>query len=74
MITQRIKCSVDGCAAEFEESYPNQGFPNWGHISGLSATIDTPEGQQLVTTFYICPEHLTAFGKVLQGKAQIKDL
>lgn len=61
MILKTIHCSVKGCDNNYTENKFNEGFPGWGHVSGLK---DDRTGED---TAHFCPEHLLMVGRLLNN-------
>jgi len=51
MLLKTVECGV--CKTRYTEKSPNDGFPNWGQLSGAALNGDANP--------YLCPEH---FGNV----------
>ncbi len=56
-----IKCDVKDCPHRHEEENFNQGFPGWGHVSGLF-NDDTGSDEA-----HLCPYHMEYIKRFLRG-------
>jgi hypothetical protein len=63
-IFRKIFCERKTCENSYKEQFENQGFPNWGHISGLCAK--DKNGNEITLT--LCPDCLKEVLQWLHGQ------
>ena len=61
MMLRELTCDRHGCKNRIRETNENYGFPNWGHVGGLS---DPETGADMA---YICPYCKREIARWLNG-------